>query len=154
MRRVTRETPQWIVSPLQPLESFVEDARQLPDLVCGIIDSQTLTQAFRRDLLRLARHSAQRRESPTRQSITSKTGESERDREAHKQHPHQIRELAPQWFLRVRQANQDESISDSVAAANQANPGPVGQPGGPLRVAALPLAPLRGPATGIARYRR
>src|SRR5213082_1335636 len=125
MRSVTGETPQLIERPLQ-----------LPELVFGIIDRQTLTQAFRRDLLRLARHSAQRRESPTRQSITSKTGESERDREAHKQHPHQIRELAPQWFLRVRQANQDASISDSVAAANQANPGPVGQPGGPLRVAA------------------
>src|SRR5437867_4161600 len=111
MRSIRRKTPELIKRPFQPRYSIVENPRQIPQLIIGILNGQAFAKALGRDLFRSAGHAVQRRQSRTRQAITSETCDGERNRQTQQKDREQFSKFMPERLLTAGEANQSGTSS-------------------------------------------
>ena len=75
VRSIGRETAQSFERILQTGQGVIEDCRELPELVSGVLDWKSFGQRFRGDLPGLLRHGADGREYTACKEITSRDRE-------------------------------------------------------------------------------
>ena len=117
VRDVRREPPHLLERRFEPTEGAVEHHRQPPELVGGIVDRETLTQALGRDGPRPLGHSVHRGERAAREPVAAETRGHHAEGEAEQEDQQELTELLSHGRFRRADLKDDGPAGDRRVAA-------------------------------------
>src|SRR5580698_8037440 len=123
----------------------IEDAREMPEFVLGVLNREAFVQAFRINLLGAKRHFGDRVERAAHDFVTCESSACEDQWRSKKQNEHRFLELAPYQVPAVANSNEDCAALQIIFAADENNWRSIGHSCGAAGVPAFTLAGKRRP---------